>query len=150
VGKGPTDTSVGDFAGALDDGLYNNFLAAKALLPAMKGRAGASFTLVSGGLAHIPPPVPGLWLGTVKNAAINALGMALATETARDAVRVNTVCIHFAVAAPGGTRNHFDMPAEGDTLRLAPAFLAVGAGTRKGQLICLASWAEADALGTPG
>jgi NAD(P)-dependent dehydrogenase (short-subunit alcohol dehydrogenase family) len=105
VGPGPTSTPLADFGRALDDGLYNNFLAAKVLLPGMKPRAGSSFTLVSGGLAHVPPPVPGLWLGTVKNAALNALVLALASETARDAVRVNGVCIHFSVAPPGGTRN---------------------------------------------
>ena len=118
------------------------------VLPELKGRAGASFTLVSGGLAHIPPPNPTLWLGTVKNAALNALTLALAAETAGDAVRVNTVCIHFSVAPVGGDKNQFGMPSESDTRRLGPAFLGVARGAHKGRVLCLSSWADADRLAT--
>lgn len=142
----PTETPVAALRQALDNGLYNNYLAAKALLPDLKARVGATFTLVSGGLAHAPPPMPSLWLGTVKNAALNALTFALAAETANDPVRVNTVCIHFGVAPPGGTKNQFGVEAEGDTLRLAPAFLGVARGTHKGQVLCLSSWADAARL----
>lgn len=145
--KPPTHSPLDALKGALDDGLYNNFLAAKALLPELKGRDGASFTLVSGGLAHHPPPNPALWLGTIKNAALNALTYALAAETHNNKVRVNTICIHFGVAPVGGSQNQFGMPAEGDTLRLAPAFLGVARGAQKGQVLCLGSWAEAERLG---
>lgn len=146
--KPPTHSSLDALKSALNDGLYNNFLAAKALLPDLKGRDGASFTLVSGGLAHFPPPNPALWLGTVKNAALNALTYALAAETSNNKVRVNTICIHFGVAPVGGSQNQFGMPSEGDTLRLAPAFLGVARGTQKGQVICLGSWTDAERLGT--
>jgi NAD(P)-dependent dehydrogenase (short-subunit alcohol dehydrogenase family) len=145
--KAPTETPVADLRRALDDGLFNNYLAGRFLLPDLKSRDGATFTLVSGGLAHYPPPTPSLWLGTVKNAALNALTHAFASETASDKVRVNTVCIHFGVAPLGGNKNQFGMDAEGDTMRLAPAFLGIARGTQKGQLICLAGWAEADELG---
>lgn len=147
--KPPTDSPLSALTEALADGLYNNFLAAKAFIPALKSRKGASFTLVSGGLAHNPPPSPGLWLGTVKNAALNALTMALATETAKDEVRVNSLCIHFGVAPVGGNKNQFGMPSEGDTLRLAPAFLGLarGGGGYKGQVVCLRSWDDAERLG---
>ncbi len=143
--KAPTDTALDVLQGALTDGFHNNFLAAKMFLPALKDRD-TSFTLVSGGLAHIAPPDPSLWLGTIKNAALNALTFALASETAKDKVRVNTLCIHFGVAPVGGHKNQFGLPAEGDTLRLAPAFLAVAKGTQKGQLICLHAWSDADRL----
>ena len=146
----PTAAPVAALKGALDDGLFNNLLAAKTFVPRLKGRDGASFTLVSGGLAHIPPPVPSLWLGTVKNAAINALHLALSAETGADKVRVNTLCIHFGVAPIGGDRNQFGMQAEGDTLRLAPAFLAVAGGEHKGQLLCLHSWADVERLSGRG
>ena len=146
--KPPTHSSLDALKSALSDGLYNNYLAAKALLPELKSRDGASFTLVSGGLAHFPPPNPALWLGTVKNAAINALTYALAAETSNNKVRVNTICIHFGVAPVGGTQNQFGMPSEGDTLRLAPAFLGLARGTQKGQVLCLSSWADAERLGT--
>jgi NAD(P)-dependent dehydrogenase (short-subunit alcohol dehydrogenase family) len=144
--KAPTSTPVQELRGALDDGLINNLLAAQAFLPDLKGREGTTFTLVSGGLAHFPPPNVSLWLGTVKNAAINALTYALAAETANDKVRLNTVCIHFGVAPQGGDKNQFGMTTEGDTLRLAPAFLGLARGTQKGQLLCLGSWADADKL----
>jgi len=144
--KAPTEAPISGLRETLDDGFFNNLLAAKALLPGMKGREGSSFTLVSGGLAHIPPPVISLWFSTIKNAAINALNHALAAETANDKVRVNTICIHFPVAPIGGGKNQFGMDAEGDTLRLAPAFLGVARGAQKGQLLCLNSWADADSL----
>jgi NAD(P)-dependent dehydrogenase (short-subunit alcohol dehydrogenase family) len=145
-GKAPTETPVQQLKSALDDGLFNNLLAAQTFLPDLKGREGSSFTLVSGGLAHIPPPNVSLWLATIKNASINALTLALAAETASDKVRVNTVCIHFGVAPVGGDKNQFGIPTEADTLRLGPAFLGVARGTQKGQLICLNSWADADKL----
>ena len=144
--KPPTQASAEALRSALDDGLYNNLLAAKMFLPELKGREHSTFTLVSGGLAHFPPPNPGLWLGTIKNAAINALGHALTAETAHDKVRVNTVCIHFGVAPVGGNKNQLGLPAESDTLRLGSAFLGLARGTQKGQLLCLSSWAEADKL----
>ncbi|HEX8699235.1 MAG TPA: SDR family oxidoreductase [Myxococcaceae bacterium] len=144
--KAPTETSPEQLKSALDDGLFNNLLAAHALLPDLKGREGSTFTLVSGGLAHFPPPNVSLWLATIKNASLNALTLALATETANDKVRVNTICIHFGVAPVGGDKNQFGMPTESDTLRLGPAFLGLARGTQKGQVICLNSWAEADKL----
>jgi NAD(P)-dependent dehydrogenase (short-subunit alcohol dehydrogenase family) len=147
VSKAPTDTDFDVMKDALADGLYNNFLAAKVFLPALKDREGASFTLVSGGLAHFPPPNPALWLGTVKNAALNGLSYALISETAQSKVRVNTICIHFGVAPIGGNKNQFGMNADGDSLRLAPAFLGVARGSVKGKILCLSSWAEAEKLG---
>jgi NAD(P)-dependent dehydrogenase (short-subunit alcohol dehydrogenase family) len=144
--KTPTETPIATLRSAFDDGLYNNLLAAQAFLPEMKGQDGASFTLVSGGLAHIPPPMIRLWLATIKNASINALNRALAAETTNDKVRVNTICIHFGVASVGGDKNQFGMPSERDTLGLGAAFLGVAKGTQKGQLICLGSWADADKL----
>ena len=144
--KAPTSTPTEELKAALDDGLFNNLLAAKAFLPDLKDREGATFTLVSGGLAHMPPPNISLWLGTVKNAALNALTLALAAETANDKVRLNTVCLHFGVAPLGGDKNQFGMSTEGDTLRLAPAFLGIARGTQKGQLLCVNSFAEAEKL----
>jgi NAD(P)-dependent dehydrogenase (short-subunit alcohol dehydrogenase family) len=145
-GKAPTETPAQQLKDALDDGLFNNLRAAQAFLPDLKGREGSTFTLVSGGLAHSPPPNVALWLATIKNASLNALTYALATETASDKVRVNTICIHFGVAPVGGDKNQFGIPAESDTLRLGPAFLGLARGTQKGQLICLTSWADADKL----
>lgn len=144
-GPPATQTTAHQLQEALDDGLFVNFHAAKALLPGIKQRP-ASFTMVSGGLAHAPPPDAAMWMGTLKNAAVNAFTFGLAAETVRDHVRVNTVCIHFGVAPIGGKQNQFGLPAERDTLGLAPAFLAIARGKQKGQVLCLTSWADVDAL----
>jgi NAD(P)-dependent dehydrogenase (short-subunit alcohol dehydrogenase family) len=142
----PTEAPIEAVQSALENGLYINVRAAKAFVPMLKGREDTSYTLVSGGLAHFPPPDPALWLGTLKNAAINAFTYGLASETAKDPLRVNTICIHFGVAPVGGDKNQFGMPSERDTLGLAPAFLGVAKSRRKGQVVCLTSWADADAV----
>lgn len=148
VTKPPTDTTFDTVKDAMADGLYNNFLAAKVFLPQLKDREGASFTIVTGGLAHIPPPNPAVWLGSVKNAALIGLTNSLSSETSKNKVRVNAICIHFGVGPIGGElKNQFGMPAEGDSRRLAPAFLAVARGTQKGQIICLKSFADAEKYG---
>jgi NAD(P)-dependent dehydrogenase (short-subunit alcohol dehydrogenase family) len=130
---------------AFDDGLFIDVHGARALLPGIKQRP-ATFTMVSGGLAHVAPPDPAMWMGTLKNAAVNAFTLGLAAETQRDLVRVNTLCIHFGVAPMGGSQNQFGLPAERDTLGLAPAFLALARGKQKGQVVCLSSWSDVDAL----
>lgn len=144
VAKAPTATSSEVAHIALEDGFFNTWLVAKAFLPALKPREGASFTMVSGGLAHGLgfPGAESLWLATAKNAIVNALTHGLAAETMNDKVRVNTLCIHFGVAPVGGTKNQLGMDAEHDTLHLAPAFLAVADGKSRGQVICLHSWAD--------
>lgn len=144
-GPPPTQSTSAQLHEALEDGLTVNFQAAKALLPGIKQRP-ASFTMVSGGLAHMAPPDPAMWMGTLKNAAVNAFTFGLAAETARDLVRVNTICIHFGVAPIGGKQNQFGLPADRDTQGLAPAFLAIARGKQKGQVICLNGWADVDAL----
>ncbi len=144
-GPPPTQSTAEQLRDALEDGLTINFNAARALLPGIKQRP-ATFTLVSGGLAHIPPPDPAMWMGTLKNAAVNAFTLGLAAETAKDQVRVNTICIHFGIAPVGGKSNQFGMPADRDTLALGPAFLGLARGRQKGQVLCLNSWADVDAL----
>ena len=106
--------------------------------------------MVSGGLAHGLPPFPNaenMWLATAKNAAVNAFTHGLATETANDAVRVNTLCIHVGVAPAGGKKNQLGMDADHDTLHLAPVFLSIAEGKSRGQVICFTSW---DDLGKVG
>jgi NAD(P)-dependent dehydrogenase (short-subunit alcohol dehydrogenase family) len=144
-GPPPTQSTAAQLTDALDDGLFINFHAARALLPGIKQRP-ATFTMVSGGLAHVAPPDPAMWMGTLKNAAVNAFTLGLAAETQRDLVRVNTLCIHFGVAPMGGSQNQFGLPAERDTLGLAPAFLALARGKQKGQVVCLSAWSDVDAL----
>lgn len=148
VGVSATRTPLSAIRRALDDGFFTTFLVARSLLPLVRNRAGASYTMVSGGLAHVVPSVPGLWMGTVKNAAVNAFTLGLAAETSGDAVRVNTLCIHFGVAPVGGGRNQLGIEAERDTLALAPAFLALARGEQRGQVVCLTSWADVDRLGS--
>lgn len=142
----PTKTDSSLVRDAFDHGFFNIVLMAKYMLPELKNQAGSSYTIVSGGLAHgLPgfiPNVENLWLATVKNAAVNSLTHGLNAETINDKVRVNTFCIHFGVAPIGGKTNQMGMPADNDTLALAPAFLEVAKGTVKGEVICLDKWED--------
>ncbi|MBI4821475.1 MAG: SDR family oxidoreductase [Deltaproteobacteria bacterium] len=138
IGRAPTSTTLESFRGAMEDGVFNSFSAAKVFLPRMLRRPGSSYTLTSGGLAH-GMAEPSLWLGSMKNAAVNALTMALAVETRSYDVRVNTLCIHFSVARAGERTNNLGVPAVADTFALAPAYLGMARGTTKGRVICLAS-----------
>jgi NAD(P)-dependent dehydrogenase (short-subunit alcohol dehydrogenase family) len=144
MASAPTKTDLTLVKQAFDHGYFNNFLMAKYFLPELKNQDGSSYTMVSGGLAHgLPgfiPNVENLWLATAKNAALNSLTYGLNAETMNDKVRVNTICIHFGVAPVGGNSNQMGMPADHDTLALAPAFLEVAKGQIKGQVICLDSW----------
>lgn len=142
-----TETPLATVHKALEDGLYNTFLCAKVFLPLIKATPGASFTMTSGGLAHFAPPNPSLWLGTLKNAAVNALTFGLASETANSEVRVNTACIHFSVGALGSKQNQLGMPATNDTLKLGPGFVALAKGTTRGKVICLHDWKDVAQMG---
>jgi NAD(P)-dependent dehydrogenase (short-subunit alcohol dehydrogenase family) len=140
----PTKTDSSLVRYAFDNGFFNTVLMAKYFLPELKDQAGSSYTIVSGGLAHgLPGFIPNaenLWLATAKNAAVNSFTYGLNAETINDKVRVNTLCIHFGVAPVGGSANKMGMPADKDTLALAPAFLEVAKGTVKGEVICLDTW----------
>ncbi len=140
----PTKTDSSLVRDAFDHGFFNTVLLAKYLLPELKNQEGSSYTIVSGGLAHgLPGFIPNaenLWLATAKNATVNSFTYGLNAETINDKVRVNTICIHFGVAPVGGNANQMGMPADKDTLALAPAFLEVANGTAKGEVICLNTW----------
>jgi NAD(P)-dependent dehydrogenase (short-subunit alcohol dehydrogenase family) len=141
---GPSKSSVDDLKRAFDSGLYPNLRAAQVLLGEQRARDGTSFTLVSGGFSHVCVAEQ-MWLGTVKNAALNALQLALAKETEGDKVRVNDVCIHFGVAAIGGDKNQLGYPGI-DTRKLGALFLAIANGKAKGRLLCLSTGDDVDKL----
>ena len=174
IGPAVTATPLADLQATLANGLYNNVLAAKVFVPLLKKRDGATFTLVSGGLAHAAYH-ESQWRATVKNAAINAFTLGLAKETEKDAVRVNNICIHFSVGPVeggestldaarrvhtfmartddprGGThaerKNQLGMPAERTTFSLGQAFVGLSKdASARGRVICLAGWADVDAL----
>lgn len=140
----PSVTPLSVAKEAFDNGFFNSFLMAKVFLPEIKNQEGSSFTMVSGGLAHgLPPFIPNtenLWLAATKNAAVNSLTYGLDAETRNDKTRVNTLCIHFGIAQIGGNKNQMGMPADKDTLSLAPAFLKVANGKVRGEVICLNTW----------
>lgn len=142
----PTKTDSSLVRDAFDHGFFNTVLMAKYFLPEIKNREGSSYTIISGGLAHgLPgfvPNVENLWLATAKNAAVNSFTYGLNAETINDKVRVNTICIHFGIAPIGGNTNQMGMPADKDTLALAPAFLEVAKGSVKGEVICLNTWED--------
>jgi len=141
---GPSQTKLADLTGSFEDCLYPHIIATSAFLGDLKKRPGASYTVVSGGFAHFCPD-PTYWLASVKNAALNALNLGLAAETKDDAVRVNTMCIHFGVAAHGGDKNQLGMPAD-DTYRLGPAFTALAKSSQRGKVLCVNTIEDAEKL----
>jgi NAD(P)-dependent dehydrogenase (short-subunit alcohol dehydrogenase family) len=141
---GPTGAKLDEVKKSFEESLYPTFNAATAFLPPLKSVAGSSYTLVSGGLAHAVFFLAG-WPASIKNAALNALGNGLAKETEKDAVRVNTICIHHGVAPFDGNKNQFGMDSA-DTRRLAPLFLTIAAGKSKGAIVCTPTIEDAEKL----
>jgi len=141
---GPTASTLKDMKDALEESFYPTYLAAQVFLPPLKDVKGSSYTISSGGLAHFCM-MPGLWLATVKNASLNALGLGLAKEFETSAVRVNVCCIHFGVAPLDGNKNQFGMDSA-DTRRLAPLFLTLAASNKRGLTQCANTAEEAEKL----
>jgi len=134
----PSKSGVAALKSAFDEGLYPNVIAAQAFLPTLKQNAGATFSLVSGGLAHFSSPqVLNVWNATVKNAAINAFFLTLAAEVQEHHCRVGNFCIHFGVTYPGGDKNQWEMPAE-DTVVMGQVFSEFAKNQKiKSQQFCL-------------
>lgn len=120
------------------------FCAAAVFLKLVKEKEGASYTIVNGGLRHACFRT-GFWPATIKNNAMYGLTLALQKETEESKVRVNTVCIHFAVKP----HNEIDKPNQwgmkpSDTYDLGPVFVKVATdSTLKAQSVCLGSNEEA-------
>jgi len=124
---------------------FPSVLAAQVFLPPLKDVAGSSYSISSGGLAHFCMK-PEFFAATIKNSATNALGLCLAKEFEKSAVRVNVVCIHFGVAEFDGAKNQFGMDAA-DTRRLAPAYLTLMSSAKpRGLIQCLNTVEDAEKL----
>jgi NAD(P)-dependent dehydrogenase (short-subunit alcohol dehydrogenase family) len=141
---GVTQSKLSDLKTGFEESLYPTILAAQAFLPPLKDVKGSSYTISSGGLAHFCM-MPGLWCATMKNAALNALGLGLAKEYEKNEVRVNVCCIHFGVAAFDGDKNQFGM-ASADCRRLAPLFLTLASSNKRGLVQCANTAEEAEKL----
>jgi len=134
---GAIKTGVGPLKTCFDDALYPVIVAGQAFLPNIKDVSGATFSLVSGGLAHFcNDGTLQWWTATVKNAAINGLLLALQAEYAKSAVRIGNFCIHFCVAPVGDNKNQWGMEGP-STLELGKAFLGFATTTAKSQQFCL-------------
>ncbi|KAI9025735.1 hypothetical protein DFJ74DRAFT_718563 [Hyaloraphidium curvatum] len=132
-----TGSKVPELRAALEDGFEPHFRAAAALLPRMKDGADASYTIVSGGAAHGNPMAPILWAGAIKNGALNALGLSLASEHEGTPARVNVACVHFGIAPFGGGQNQLGFPGV-DTAKLGGFLAALAAnGKKRGELFHL-------------
>ncbi|HYW50442.1 MAG TPA: SDR family NAD(P)-dependent oxidoreductase [Gemmatimonadaceae bacterium] len=90
-GAAVTATSLDGWREVLDQSLTAHFLAARALLPVLADRAGASYCFVNGGAAL--SPAPGAGPMCVSAAGQLMLMRALAVEHARAAVRVNALVL---------------------------------------------------------
>jgi len=130
----PTATPLHDVHKTLHDFWDPHFCAAHAFLPGLKDREGTSYTIISGGAAHITP-APALWLATLKSSMTNTLVDVLAAETADNKVRVNSFCIHFGVAEFGGKKNQIGLDAV-DTRELGPFFVNLSKNEKiKGKIL---------------
>jgi len=114
--QGPVGTPLSELVLSFEQGLYLNIYTAKAFLPALQDVPSSSFTMLSGGLAYFCP-YPGLWAGSIKNAATNALTLGLASEFKDSGVRINTVCLQYSVCRPGESKNSLGMPSVGGSNR---------------------------------
>jgi hypothetical protein len=69
--KGPvTAGALSELKSSFDESLYPNFLAAQVFAPPLKDVAGSSYSITSGGAAHMCF-MPTIWPATLKNAALN-------------------------------------------------------------------------------
>lgn len=128
-----TASSLKDLDASLHEGLPQLFLLARQFVPGLKSRAGASFTHVSGGFAYACPE-PHFWPATVKNAALNAVTLGLASETKEDKVRVNNLCIGVGVAPLGGDKNQWGWPGVA-TAEIGKLFVSLAIGHKKGEIV---------------
>ncbi|HYW30917.1 MAG TPA: SDR family oxidoreductase [Gemmatimonas sp.] len=94
-GPAVTDTPLAVWKEVLDQSLTAHFLAARALLPVIADRAGASYTMVNGGAAL--RAVPGAGAMCVSAAAQRMLAESLAAEHGGRAVRVNALLLNALV-----------------------------------------------------
>jgi len=133
----PTETPSEKIMHMIEREFMPNYRAAMAFLNPIKSVPGASYTIMSGGFAH-GVQIPAAWPATIKNSMINTFLLTLADETKTDPVRVNVACLHFAVAAFGGTKNQLGMDAKADTERLGDVFVNIAKSpAKKGEVICL-------------
>lgn len=106
-GPAVTDTPLSVWRETLDQSLTAHFLGARALLPVLANRDGASYTMINGGAAL--RAVPGAGAMCVSAAAQRMLAEALATEHHTRAVRINALLLNAVVrtrsrsVAPPGT-----------------------------------------------
>ncbi len=102
--KAASETTPEELIKNWEDSFFLNVRASNAFVPTLKKKANASFTVVSGGLAH-GVFVPQAWAATVKNGLLNVWAMTLEAELKETSVHFNNVCIHFGVAPPGQELN---------------------------------------------
>jgi len=133
---GITGSTPKELSAALDEGVWNTFNAARLLAPLLKEVKGASYTFTSGGLAHGEFKYgANAWPSGVRSAIVNNLAMALAKEFENDALRVNVLCLHFAIGSLTVGKNQFGWEGP-KTFVLASVLLALASGAKRGQVVC--------------
>jgi len=123
----------------METGLYNTFLAANVLFNTVK--PGGSYTIASGGMAHITP-APSMWRVTVKNSAINGFVLGLGAEAKAKNVRVYSACIHIGVAVHGENKNQIGMDAV-DNYDLGALLVNFTTISKPSGVVCFNSLADA-------
>lgn len=125
--KGPIVEQTGEeFRKVMRDNLDCHVFAAQALLPVLRHRPGASYTLVTGQGGHAD--IPGTGLLVVALGGVFALSRMLRAEHAKDPVRVNELLIRARIERaprPGVT------PSE----RFGESATTIAASTLRGQIL---------------
>lgn len=121
----------------LDEGFWPSLRSINNFVPHLKDQEGASFTLLSGGLAHfVYEAAPPLWTGTLKNSFVNTLGMVLEAELRSAKLRFNVACLHYSVTWADAGQNQLGMPSAQNTNDFGVVFPAIASGNVRSQTLC--------------
>ena len=132
----PSETTPEQLQANWSESVWPTMRAQRALLPLVKGRAGTSYTQLSGGLAHGLYVGIGAWAATAKNGFLNTLAQTLTEELKDDGVAFHNVCLHFGVAKFGDKVNQLGMPAS-DTRDFGVLFPALARADKNRGTICV-------------
>ena len=141
---GIADSDLKILTDSFAESLVPSILASQVIIPDIREKEGSTYTIVSGGFAH-GCYFPGAWPATIKNAAINAFIMSLASDTEKSKVRTNGCCLHYSVAPPGADKNQMGMPPSQDSHAFGKVFLGFASkADLKGKIVCFAVKEDAE------
>jgi len=121
---GITSGDLGALKKCLDDSLFPTILCGQVFMEDLKDKPGSTYTIVTGGFAH-KCYAPNLWVGTIKNAALNGVVESFICDTKDSAVRVNGNCFHYGICRPGEDKNQLGLGADVTNLETGQTFIRI-------------------------